>query len=191
MTCFLGTLKLTQITILFIVWTACIVLERINKKTNSFFTWHKYSSLNFCWISCKHLLQLWSYINTSSHPHYIFDLLMDDEAQSQQNKIRPPTICKIFPNFVKVEEIITFKKVFQKKKQFVTCQKKSSVTFVIENTKGAARHWTFTKCLHKKVPINKRAMTSQPSESFSIFSHSDGRHTLMHSQQLPHCWPKK
>ena len=65
------------------------------------------------------------------------------------------------------------------KKDFhVTCQKQRIVTSVIEYTLGLEKRSTFTKCLHKKVLINKCAMTFQALESFSILA------TMMGNTQI-------
>lgn len=60
----------------------------------------------------------------------------------------------------------------------MTCQKQPIVTFVTEYTMAMERRSTFTKCLHKKVPINKCAMTLQPWKSFSILA------TMMGNTQI-------
>lgn len=77
----------------------------------------------------------------------------------------------------------------------MTCQKQCIVTFVTEYTLGMERHSTFTKCLHKKVLINKCAMTFQPLESFSILATMMAntqiwtQNLYVHSRTHAHHWP--
>jgi len=72
-----------------------------------------------------------------------------------------PHLMEIRKHAVKVVKKPFWRILSKKEKNFyVTCQKQCIITFVTEYTMGMERRSTFTKCLHKKVPINKCALTS-------------------------------